>query len=422
MTGPRITIVTFAWPPRNSIAAHRPYSWAKYWSAAGARVRVLTARKYAYDEPLDLDLPALQGVEVVETDYAAGVSSLAKMVSSSPFKEPALRLYRKLRNQAIGFKNPREGWRSAIAPMIDNWAKDCDYVVSSYDPRTVHQIAAAMKQINSDITWVADFRDLWSLNHLSAWSEAHRARERAIERATVGRYADMVVSVSEKLARKQGEFLEKNWLVIMNGCDVNINTIRDSIGGCPRRPTTPLNIVYTGKIYPVHRNPLPLLDAIISLEERGNISHGAIKLNIYGNQTQALEPLLNSGRFNHILQLHGHVPREVALAAQKRADLLLLLESPLPEASGVLTGKIFEYMSTGVPILSLGSGQSSAIGTMLGRTKTGLCTEDEPETIQDAIMARVFGQELEWFRPDISEIMSFSQERQAMRLYEAMVG
>ena len=32
----KITIITYSWPPRNSISTHRPYSWAKYWSKKGA--------------------------------------------------------------------------------------------------------------------------------------------------------------------------------------------------------------------------------------------------------------------------------------------------------------------------------------------------------------------------------------------------
>lgn len=40
-----VVIVTYSWPPRNSISTHRPYSWAKYWSKIGAKVTVLTAKK-----------------------------------------------------------------------------------------------------------------------------------------------------------------------------------------------------------------------------------------------------------------------------------------------------------------------------------------------------------------------------------------
>lgn len=53
---------------------------------------------------------------------------------------------------------------------------------------------------------------------------------------------------------------------------------------------------------------------------------------------------------------------------QQNADLLLLLESGEDAAKGVLTGKIFEYMISGKPVLSLGSKKDSAIGLMIEKT------------------------------------------------------
>ena len=72
MSGPRIVIVTYDWPPRNAISIHRPYAWARYWSEAGAQVTVLTAIKQPFDEPLDLHMPQLQEVEVIEVPYGGG--------------------------------------------------------------------------------------------------------------------------------------------------------------------------------------------------------------------------------------------------------------------------------------------------------------------------------------------------------------
>ena len=40
----KITIITYSWPPRNSISVHRPYSWARYWSQQGHDITILTAK------------------------------------------------------------------------------------------------------------------------------------------------------------------------------------------------------------------------------------------------------------------------------------------------------------------------------------------------------------------------------------------
>jgi len=416
----RITIVTFAWPPRNSIGAHRPYSWARYWAAAGAEVRVLTARKYDYDQPLDLTLPPLPGVEVIETDYAKGRVSLAQRLARGPLKAPALWLYRRLRGKVAAVRNPREGWLAAVRPHLADLATRSDVVVSTYDPRMVHQIAALMKTANPRLFWVADYRDLWSLNHAPDWTDAQRTAEAATERATVAALADLVTSVSDDLARAQGEWSAKPWLAVTNGFDVDLSAIREAIARPLPPPSAPLRIVYTGKIYPGLRDPGPLLEELLAMEAEGVIARGAVVVDVYGGQVEGIEPMLRSGRFDHLLRLHGHVPREAALAAQREADLLLMLESPLPEAKGVLTGKIFEYVATGVPILSLGSRCDSAIGALLASTRTGLCTEDEPALIRNAVLERLHGQHPDWFAPDMAVIEGFSREAQATRLLSAI--
>ena len=65
----RIVIITYSWPPRNSISTHRPYSWARYWSEKGEKVTVITGEKQNFDEPLDMPLQDLEGVEVIEVPY-----------------------------------------------------------------------------------------------------------------------------------------------------------------------------------------------------------------------------------------------------------------------------------------------------------------------------------------------------------------
>lgn len=419
MTGLRITIVTFAWPPRNSIGAHRPWSWAKYWSAAGARVRVLTARKYAYDAPLDLDLPALPGVEVIETDYASTTSALARLVGGTPLEPAARWLWRRLRARGQAPRNPRAAWFPALRPQLAALALDCDVVVSTYDPAEVHLIAAEMKRANPRLRWIADYRDLWGENHTAAWTPAERAAEAARETASVGALADVLTSVSADLAAQLQARHGKPAHVITNGFDLDAAALRAALAAprpAPARGSRPLRIVYTGKIYPGLRDPGPLLATLATMEAAGEIAPGAVELHLYGSQAEVdVDPALR--RF---LVAHGHVPRAAAMAAQRTADLLLLLESPAPEARGVLTGKIFEYMASGVPVLSLGSGPDSAIAAVLGETGTGLCAGADRGLIGAVLRGALAGAAPAWYRPDLAAILRYSREAQARLLYDLL--
>lgn len=411
-----VTIITFAWPPRNSIGAHRPLSWAKYWSQAGVNVRVLTAKKYAYDAPLDLKVTDLPGVEVIEVDYATGSTSLAARVLQSPLGGMARAAYRALRRgRNTILKSPREKWLDAALERVDELARSTDVVVSTYDPRAVHQIASAMKSANPELIWVADYRDLWSLNHAPTWSPNQRLQERETELQTVGARADLVTSVSEELARDQGEFVKKPWLCITNGFDVDLIEIENAIKTKRARETGGLNIVYTGKLYKGLRDPSPLFAVIADMENTGEIQKGQITVNIFGGQVDGLDAIMGSGNYDHFVILHGHVSRDAAQRAQRDADLLLLLESPLPEARGVLTGKVFEYMASGVPILSLGSRRDSAIGELLETTKTGACAEDNPILIRDALRNAIAGRSFHWFAPRLDKLSHYSRDAQASK-------
>jgi glycosyltransferase involved in cell wall biosynthesis len=234
-------------------------------------------------------------------------------------------------------------------------------------------------------------------------------------------WADSVCSVSAPLARQQGEFLNKDWLTVTNGFDVATEDIAVALHNSGRKTTDrqaklPMKIVYTGKLYRGLRDPSDLLQTILRMENAGEIERSSVELDIYGGQLDGLAEMMPEGRYDHFVTLHGHVTREIALEAQRSADILLLLESPLPEAAGVLTGKIFEYIAAGVPILSLGSTKKSAIGQVLASTKAGLCAEASQEDVAATLRTILAGETPSWFAPDLQEIASYSRQAQAEKL------
>lgn len=417
MTRPlRITLVTYSWPPRNAIGVHRPYSWARYWSEAGHQVRVLTAKKYAYDAPLDLALPQLPGVRVEELPYRSALSWAAASIHSSPFGAGLKRLFRRLRSTGAVRQDPRDGWARAAISRAEAWAAGADVAVSTYGPRSAHLIGAALKKANPGLLWVADYRDMWSLDHTQPWGERQRSVETELERATVGAGADILSTVSDELGEQLRALHGRDVVTIYNGFDSDPDDVSSAIAGPRRVCQPPLKIVYTGKIYPGLRDPQPLLAAIRRAESDGRIPPGAVEVHFYGGQMDGVEALGRDAGLEGVVRLHGHVPREVALKAQADADLLLLLESPRPEARGVLTGKIFEYIASGVPVLALGSQSCSAIGRMLAETGTGRAVGDDHEAIIDVLMSRLSGAAAPGFAPNEQAILRYSRRQQAARL------
>ncbi|RMG05815.1 MAG: hypothetical protein D6735_04915 [Acidobacteria bacterium] len=61
---PKILIVTAFFPPQNSIASLRSYSWAKYWSQSGYNVTVLTTPKTLHYANINIPKADYQVLEI----------------------------------------------------------------------------------------------------------------------------------------------------------------------------------------------------------------------------------------------------------------------------------------------------------------------------------------------------------------------
>lgn len=414
----RILIVTYNWPPRNAIGTHRPYSWAKYWAKNGAAVTVLTAEKQVYDQPLDLSLEVLEGVKVIEVSYRSK-SALTGLLRSAWVRNVARRILNWVRRKQSVKVDPRLQWRKACEPFVFQVAKSHDVVVSTYGPSAAHLIAFDCKQVNPALFWVADYRDLWSQSNTVKLPERTRQTERMHEINSVGRAANIITTVSNDLKDKLSTLLTKKVLLAPNGFDFSINGSLFTKNS-NRDGRLPLRIVYTGTLYPKHRDPLPLLEAIAKLIAVGKIDKTAVIVEFYGERIELVRELAQRMEYHSFIEIKGHVNRETALRAQRTSGLLLLLESPEIEARGVLTGKLFEYIASGRPILCIGSDPDYEIGKVLAATGTGIVIGPKRyKDLESLVLETINGHGIfEFYKPNFAEISKYSREKQAFELYE----
>jgi len=214
----KITIITYSWPPRNSISTHRPYSWARYWSEKGVDVTVLTAKKQTFDHPLDLELPSLKGVKVIEVQYPFFGSWLLKF---TPVEKIAKLIRFKFLNFFRADNDPRNNWFLTSSPIFSKIARDTDIVISTYGPEVSHIIGCRMKMLCPSIYWIADYRDLWSDNpNLVYTSKKLKEKIKKKEKETVGKYADLITSVSDDICLRLNKLHKKPAIKITNGFDL----------------------------------------------------------------------------------------------------------------------------------------------------------------------------------------------------------
>ncbi|RDC62971.1 glycosyltransferase family protein [Adhaeribacter pallidiroseus] len=189
----KILIISKYFPPENSVASLRPYSWAKYWAKAGNQVEVLTTIK-------DKNKPEANhlnrsGFNVNEVDFSAIYYSIKSVYKKKNSLKSATREHyvvdqAKVSNTTppISNKNNQlllmDQWRrkrglfltARMPDIMDLWIKPAthwarengpwDLIVSTHGPYACHLIALKLKRENLTKKWIADFRDLWTDNHI----------------------------------------------------------------------------------------------------------------------------------------------------------------------------------------------------------------------------------------------------------------
>ena len=367
----KILMLSWYFPPSNSIGAVRVGKLARYFHERGHEVSVIAGRHWGFPETLPLELPPervhftksldinwprdkLQGFysrlsggdEVPRAQN--GTATLQPGRDATTPITSALRHLSNFYTHALNFPDSRVGWLPwAVSEAKRIFRQSPPDLIYASGPPFTCLLAGHLISRQFKTPWIAEFRDRWvddPYNEYPQWRTNMLARlERRVVSSTLG-----IVTVSEPWAEFYRAKFGKPIAAVYNGYDPRDFTFDPDDEPVPA--STKLEIVYTGVIYSGRRDPSPLFEALRLLGP----ARERCRVVFYGSAPELVHPVAERCGVSDLVEVHPAVPYKESIRIQRAADVLLLLQWSDPKEQGNCPAKLFEYFGVLRPILGLG--------------------------------------------------------------------
>jgi glycosyltransferase involved in cell wall biosynthesis len=368
---PRLLYLAFYFPPSRASGVYRARATANHFARDGWDVTVFAAPLgFLYDVIGSTDEKLLETVDpritVVrpELDTFRWEHELQNMSWFRGMMPTTAKRFFDWR-EAKQFPEQYVSWaRSSVAKALKlHRSEKFDAVVATGNPFAAFAAAWAIGKL-ARIPYVIDYRDSWTLDLFKdepAFPPEHPTWK--WERRVLGK-ASSVVFVNNALrdwhAERYPEAAER-MIVVPNGWDPDLLDVpADPVE--PVTPQRPLNFSYLGTL--TTHQPMEEMAEAFRIAREHPLLTGA-ELNLFGHlgffklSHMPLLPRLGLNAAGQVdpdndagLRLRGPVPKTEVSSVYADSDVLVFLA-----AGGryVTSGKIFEYMATGRPIVSVHS-------------------------------------------------------------------
>lgn len=385
----KILIVSYRFAPENRIGARRPTKVAKYLARAGYSVVVVT-RAHG---------PASRGPEEIEGVLLDRVHRLAHSSRHEKFvawKEAAVRK-KHLSRAPVQAGNPsrppaKKSTLGALASFafrqfcdlyssLDFYrafrrevkanpalARECDRVLTSYGPLGSLLCGMYLKT-RFRARWVCDFRDPLTHNIPFGpwWLLLFLTQKAACAKA------DRIITVSHGLRRTIcGRRYTRKSAVIHNGFDPE-----DSGEIIAEKIPSRHFLAYAGTVYPERQKFAALIEALGALVRENILPPGEKTFHYAGAYYREISREFFAHGLLESIENHGFLERRDCLHLQLSSHSLVLASWNSRREQGILTGKLFEYIQLGKPIVALVGGDTpgSELAAMVRRGNLGVAYE-----------------------------------------------
>ena len=396
-------MVAFEFPPSNGASVPRIESFYRYLKLWGWKVVVLTANARAYQR--------------FNAEYKDSNDDLI-------YRAFALDVPRHLsvKGKYLSSLERPDRWGLTWVPSAIHVGKKLikkynpDVIWSSSPIPSTHHIAGKLAA-KANIPWIADYRDPFHYMNDSAGATLDKIQAR-IDRHTLENAQKLTFAteqVKQLYCDKYGDMVASKSSVIENGFDeMNFEKLKTM-----KAPPSPFDdnkfsLYYSGVLYTHGRDPLPIFNALASLQREGQISESNFELVFQGaGDGKDFQSSLNELGIEKLVKFVSPVPFLNALWNMMTCNALLLIQDE--RFNKQIPGKLYEYLRTQKPLL-VKSPKGSATQSLANNYEGVFSCYIESEA--KSAISTLIKQELSALKRNIS---SHSREHKAKQLNEILL-
>ena len=368
----KVLIITYYWPPSGGSGVQRWLKFSKYLRDFNIEPIIYTVDNPSYpikdtslESEIPLDLEVLKQ-PIFEPNYFLSIFGNNKKKESAGFLNPNPtllgRFFQYVRANYF-IPDARKFWIKPSVKFLSNYLKnnEIDVVITTGPPHSMHIIGLVLKD-KFKIKWISDFRDPWTeidyFQQLPLTKKAnkkhHQLEQEVLEKS------DMVIVVGETMKKK---FLKHNHNieVLTNGFDSYENSLTIELD-------SNFSITHVGSMN-TDRNPTILWEVLYEISSENIDFKNNLRIKFIGKIDDTVIQDIQVFNPKNIVRI-PYLEHEEVRKYQASSQVLLLSINQVPNAKGIITGKIFEYLQAKRPILGIGPEDGDA-AAILKKTNVG---------------------------------------------------
>jgi len=350
----KVLMIAYYFPPLGGAGVQRTVRFIKYLPKLGWKPTVITVKNnkyYSRDEsflnkiPKEVEIMHIPGFEFLNYYYRAKKFKLHKIISFF--------------DKITAFPDSQIFWKNNVKRTLPKLIspQTFDLIYSTYGPGSNLLIGRWFKK-HYNLPLVIDFRDEWANSpHIRSkiWLRVKKPIFIKLEQQCI-EVSDKVICLNEVMREK---FLirypnenRNKFIVIPNGYDEDNFNIKKESKKLFYNPEK-FNIVYTGSFYGF-QSPKKFLKSILKLIQEKPSYQEKLQIYFIGKvETPEVLNFIKKEPLKKTIKIIPYVSHDKLIQYLYNADLLLLIIGEMSGAKGVYTGKLFEYIAVGKPILAI---------------------------------------------------------------------